>query len=62
MGYRVIFLDQNKTNFDLKNLKLVKIKDILTAKNKKLLTTNKKLTETGLLISHLINKTNEIKR
>lgn len=61
-GYRVIFLDQDKTNYDINNLKLVKIEDILIAKNKKLLSNNKSITKTGLLISQLINKTYKLKK
>lgn len=55
--HTVLFLDQNKTNFDLDNLCLVEIRDKLVAKNLNLLSEDKELTKVGLLISKLINKT-----
>lgn len=60
-GYCVIFLDQDKTNFNLDNLELVRIKDKLTAKNKGLLSTDKEVTKTGIMTAKLINKTYEVK-
>ena len=60
-GYSVVFLDQDKTNFSLDNLMLVKIKDKLTAKNMKLFSSNKEITKTGLLVARLINKNSELK-
>lgn len=61
-GYSVIFLDQDKTNFNLDNLQLVKIKDKLTAKNMKLFSKNKEITKTGILTAQLINKNAEIRK
>lgn len=58
-GYSVIFLDKNKDNFNINNLKLIKNKDKLTAKNMGLITTNKELTEIGILTAQLINKKHE---
>jgi len=60
-GYCVVFADQDKTNFNLDNLILVRNKDKLTAKNKHLLFEDKELTKTGILIAKLINKTHEKK-
>lgn len=60
-GYCVVFLDQDKTNFDLDNLELVRTKDKLTAKNKGLLTKDKETTKTGIMTAQLINKTYEVK-
>ena len=61
-GYSVIFLDQNKNNFDLSNLQLVRIKDKLTAKNNNLLSSDKEVTKTGIMVAQLINKTCEIRK
>lgn len=60
-GYCVVFADQDKTNFSLDNLILVRNKDKLIAKNRHLLFENKELTKTGLLIAQLINKAHEKK-
>lgn len=53
--HSVMFLDQNKANFDLDNLVLVKNKDKLTAKNQHLIFEDSELTRTGILIAKLIN-------
>jgi len=55
-NHSVMFLDQDKTNFNLDNLMLVRNKDKLTAKNRKLVFEDRKSTETGLLIAKLINE------
>lgn len=60
-GYNVIFLDKDRTNCDINNLKLIKNKDLLVAKNMGLLFDNKELTEVGLTIAQLINKKCETK-
>lgn len=57
----MIFLDQNKNNFDLDNLKLIKIKDKMTACSYGLFSKDKNATEMGILTAQLINKTKEIK-
>ncbi len=57
--YSVIFADQNKQNFALDNLVLVKRKIKLIAKNKKLFFDNKELTKTGILIAELISSASE---
>lgn len=59
-GYSIIFLDQNKTNFNINNLMMVRSKDKLVAKNKKLFSNDKELTKTGIYVAQLINKTYEI--
>lgn len=61
-GYNVIFLDHNRLNCNIENLKLVKNKDLLVAKNMGLISNNKELTELGILIAQLINKKCELKR
>lgn len=60
-GYSVIFLDQNKNNFDLDNLKLIKRKDKMMACSYGLFSKDKNATEMGILTAQLINKTKEIK-
>ena len=61
-GYSVVFADQDKNNFDLDNLILVKNCDKLTAKNKKLFFNDKDLTQTGLMIAEIINKSSKLKK
>jgi len=58
-GHNVIFVNQDKNDFRIENLKLVKTKDLLVAKNMGLLSNDKELTETGLLVAQVINKTCE---
>ena len=57
--YSVVFADQNKQNFELDNLILVKRKVKLMAKNKRLFFQDKDLTRTGMLIAELITKSSE---
>lgn len=59
-GYSVIFLDQNKNNFDLDNLKLIKRENMLTACSYRLFSKDKNVTETGILTAQLINKTKKV--
>lgn len=58
-GYKVIFLDQDRTNFDIDNLMAVPSEDSLIAHNKKLLSSDKNVTKTGIIVAHLINKVKE---
>ena len=60
-NHSIIFLNQDKTDFNLDNLMLVRTKDKLTCKNKKLFSKNKELTKTGIITAQLINKVSEIK-
>ena len=57
--YSIVFADQNKRNFDLDNLILVRRKVKLMAKNKKLFFEDKELTKTGMLIAELITNSSE---
>jgi hypothetical protein len=60
-GYNLIFLDGNRKNIDLSNLKLVsKSEDLIMNKNK-LFTTDKNITNTGSLIAKVIDKGNKLK-
>lgn len=61
-GYSVIFLNQNKMDFRIENLILVKTKDKLVCKNKKMFSNNPELTKLGLLNAQLINKSYEIRK
>ena len=60
--YNVVFADQDKQNFELDNLILVKRKVKLMAKNKRLFFENKELTKTGMLIAELITNSSEKKK
>lgn len=60
--YSVIFADQDKGNFNLENLILVRKKDKLVAKNKHLFFHDEELTKTGLLIAKAINTAATIKK
>ena len=59
-GYKVIFLDGNKKNFNIDNLKLISSAEELIMNNKKLRYNKKELTETGYLIAKVINKQRKI--
>ena len=61
-GHTVLFKDGNKYNFDLENLVLVSRSELLILNKKNLIKNNKELTETGLLIAKVIDKTNKRKR
>ena len=53
----VVFADQNKTNFSLDNLILVKRSELLTARTQRLIFDEPELTKTGLMLAKLMNKT-----
>ena len=59
-GYNVIFLDGNRQNIDINNLKLVSRAEDLIMNNHKLFTKDREITNTGTLIAKLINKTNKL--
>ena len=61
-GFNLIFLDGNKTNLDINNLKLVEKAEDLIMNNKKLFTKDKELTYTGTIIAKVINKKTKLKR
>ena len=60
-GCIVMFLDGDKTNFELDNLCLVERKIQLLASSRGLLTTDKEINETALLLSELILETGKAK-
>lgn len=61
-GYSVVFANSNKEDFDIDNLILVKEKELLVASKSHLFSDDKEITESGLLIAKLINRTCEIKQ
>lgn len=58
----VIFLDGDRNNYSIDNLKLVDKDTHLIAIRKELYSKDKDLTETGILLSELINKNNHISK
>ncbi len=50
-GYKIIFLDGDKTNCDIDNLRLVSNQELLEANRKRLLSIHPALNETGILIA-----------
>lgn len=61
-GYKVIYLDGNKLNLELSNLKIVSAAEELIMNRNNLRFNKKELTETGLLIAKVINKRGQIKK
>lgn len=58
----IIFLDQDRTNFDISNLKLVSRKESAVMSNQKLFSKNPFATETGIKIAQLLNKLSDLKK
>lgn len=50
-GYRIMFADQNKSNFELDNLIPVTMREIFYMNRHGLITTNKELTKAGLALA-----------
>lgn len=61
-GYKIIFLDNDKSNFDINNLKMISGAEELIMNNNKLRYSKQELTETGHLIAQIINKRGQIKK
>lgn len=61
-GYNVIFLDGNKKNLEISNLKLVNKAEDLIMNNNRLFTKDKELTNTGTIIAKVIYETSKLKR
>lgn len=57
----IIFLDQNRNNFDVNNLKRISRKESSILSNQKMFSKNPKITETGVLTAKLIAKTKQCK-
>lgn len=60
-GYNLIFLDGNRKNINLSNLKLISKSEDLIMNRNNLFTKNKDITNTGSLIARLIDKGNKLK-
>ena len=60
-GYKVIFADGNKRNFNTDNLILVSNSEELIMNRNNLFYDEKELTKTGTLIAKVIDKTNKVK-
>lgn len=58
-GYNVIFLDRNKQNLNINNLKLVSKEEDLIMNRNNLFSEDKDITETGTIIANVISKTNK---
>lgn len=61
-GYNVIFLDGNKKNLEISNLKLVSKAEDLIMNNNRLFTKDKELTNTGTIIAKVIYEASKLKR
>lgn len=61
-GYNVIFLDGNRQNFDINNLKLVSRAEDLIMNRNKLFAKDKEITNTGTIIAKVIDTTNKLKK
>lgn len=59
-NHRVIFLDGNKENFDLDNLKLVSLDELTFMSGVQLFSKNKDLTELGILTAKLMVKARKV--
>lgn len=61
-GYKLIFADGNKLNFDLDNLVLVSYSEELIMNRRGLISGNADITKTGSIIAKVIDKTNKVKK
>lgn len=61
-GYKLIFADGNKLNFDLDNLVLVSYSEELIMNRRGLISDNADITKTGSIIAKVIDKTNKVKK
>lgn len=61
-GYKIIFLDADKTNLDIDNLKAVSTKEMFTMNKEGFIRKNPKLTEIGLNVVRLEAKVREIEK
>ena len=59
-GFKVIFADSNRRNFDISNLILVSDSEELIMNRKKLFFKDKELTKTGSVLAKVIDKTNKV--
>lgn len=55
----IIFLDQDRTNFDIHNLKRISRRESAIMSNQKIFSKNKNVTETGIIVAKLLIKRKE---
>lgn len=61
-GYKVIFADGNKQNFNSDNLMLVSNSELFIINQKGLYKNDKNLTKSGVLVAKVLDKVNKIKK
>lgn len=61
-GYKIIFLDQDKSNFDINNLALVSSSELLTMNRHKLISNDSDITQCGITVAKLIGATSSKKK
>ena len=61
-GYKVIFLNGDKNDFDPKNLAIAPRKDVLLVYSRDLTTKDRETTKLGLKVARLINRTKELEK
>ena len=59
-GYKVVFLNGDKTDYRIENLAIAPSKDVLTIYGQGLSSKNPEATKLGLQVARLINKTKEL--
>lgn len=60
-GHKVIYLDGNRQNLDVSNLKVISSAEELIMNSNNLRYSNKELTESGCLVAKIINKRRKLK-
>lgn len=61
-GYKVVFADKNKRNFNIDNLILVTTKELLTMNAHHLIQDNSEFTKSGLIVADILIKIKECKK
>lgn len=61
-GYKVVFLNGDKNDYDPKNLVIARGEDVLLAYAHELTSKDRETTRLGLNVAHLMNKVNSLER
>ena len=61
-GYKTVFLDGNSLNFSITNLALVTDAEFLVMNDKHLISSDKRVTRSGIALARLLSKTYQVKR
>lgn len=61
-GKKLIFLDGNRLNISLSNLQIISNDQSLIMNQKRYFSTNKDLTQTGIIVSKVISETRKLRR